>query len=191
MKEEALLDLFRAMEGILGPNYECRYYPCHFSGQDCSFCFCPFYPCFLYRLGGEIIVSSKGNYVWSCKNCWWIHEKQNVEAVVNYFSGYSRQILIEEDWYFFNRSLQNILFGEELGLIVNGSYDLMPPNFYELEYLEVDKTEFLAVKLDDFEIKSVRKIKDIEEAENEILIPEKEGRIIRGKYKGLFVECRI
>ena len=23
----------------------CQYYPCHFHNQDCTFCFCPFYPC--------------------------------------------------------------------------------------------------------------------------------------------------
>ncbi|MDP6613031.1 MAG: cysteine-rich small domain-containing protein, partial [Candidatus Hydrothermarchaeota archaeon] len=24
---------------------KCEYYPCHFQGQDCTWCFCPFYPC--------------------------------------------------------------------------------------------------------------------------------------------------
>ena len=52
---------------------ECRYYPCHFEGQDCRFCFCPFYPCGDTRTGGRWIISSRGRRVWSCKNCHWIH----------------------------------------------------------------------------------------------------------------------
>lgn len=58
--------------GIIGSNRNCEYYPCHFDGQDCTFCYCPFYPCNDPFLGKEII-SKKGNKTWSCKDCFWIH----------------------------------------------------------------------------------------------------------------------
>ncbi len=61
-----------------GPNRECEYYPCHFEGQYCDFCYCPFYPCGDSSTGGEWI---KGKNVWNCKNCTWLHNKENVECL--------------------------------------------------------------------------------------------------------------
>ena len=46
----------------------CERYPCHFSEQDCAFCFCPFYPCLDSRTGGR----SDGEN-WSCEGCTLIH----------------------------------------------------------------------------------------------------------------------
>ncbi len=54
----------------------CQYYPCHFEGQDCTFCFCPFYACEDVRTGGKWIVASSGNKVWSCENCTYIHQSR-------------------------------------------------------------------------------------------------------------------
>jgi threonine-phosphate decarboxylase len=54
----------------------CQYYPCHFEGQDCTFCFCPFYACEDERTGGKWIVASSGNKVWSCENCTYIHQSR-------------------------------------------------------------------------------------------------------------------
>jgi threonine-phosphate decarboxylase len=55
---------------------DCEYYPCHFPGHDCTFCFCPFYPCLDGLTGGRYVVSEKtGKDVWSCKKCDWIHKK--------------------------------------------------------------------------------------------------------------------
>lgn len=54
----------------------CQYYPCHFEGQDCTFCFCPFYACEDERTGGKWIVGSSGNKVWSCENCTYIHQSR-------------------------------------------------------------------------------------------------------------------
>jgi len=68
-------------EGLKGANRECKYYPCHFPGQDCTFCFCPFYPCYDYRLG-RMIISSRGNRVWSCKYCGWIHQPETARRVL-------------------------------------------------------------------------------------------------------------
>ncbi|MCX8175660.1 MAG: hypothetical protein N3E48_00300 [Candidatus Bathyarchaeota archaeon] len=62
---------------ITGPNIKCEYYPCHFEGQDCTWCFCPFYPCGDSSVGGEWITSSHFNEkVWSCAYCKWIHKPE-------------------------------------------------------------------------------------------------------------------
>ncbi len=61
-----------------GPNRECEYYPCHWDGQYCDFCYCPFYPCGDSSTGGEWI---KGKNVWNCKDCKWPHEKEAVECI--------------------------------------------------------------------------------------------------------------
>ncbi len=54
---------------------ECEYYPCHFEGQDCTWCFCPFYPCLDERTGGKYVTGRRtGKEVWSCKGCRWVHE---------------------------------------------------------------------------------------------------------------------
>ena len=61
-----------------GPNRECDFYPCHWDGQYCDFCYCPFYPCGDSSTGGEWI---KGKNVWNCKECTWPHEKDAVECI--------------------------------------------------------------------------------------------------------------
>lgn len=61
-----------------GPNSECEFYPCHYEGQYCDFCYCPFYPCGDSSTGGEWI---KGKNVWNCKNCIWLHNKESVECL--------------------------------------------------------------------------------------------------------------
>jgi len=189
-REKALIDLFAAMEGLAGSAYECKYYPCHFEGQDCSLCYCPFYPCLIYRLGGELIISSTGNYIWSCKNCKWIHEKENVEEILTYFSGYPRQYLVEADWRFFSRSLQEILFGEEVGIDIGSAYNLMPANFYGYQCEPTNSGEFLDIILDGFRIVSVKKRDNADEGEG-VLIPEKSGKIMVGMVEGGFVRCML
>lgn len=61
---------------------DCEYYPCHFAGQDCTFCFCPFYPCKNTRTGGELIHRSTGGTVWSCAGCDLIHKAQIADRVL-------------------------------------------------------------------------------------------------------------
>jgi adenosylcobinamide hydrolase len=62
-------------DGKMGKN-KCPYYPCHhFEGQDCTYCFCPLYPCEDQELG-EWIFSSRGYPVWTCKDCRLLHEKK-------------------------------------------------------------------------------------------------------------------
>ena len=73
-----------------GPNRECEYYPCHWDGQYCDFCYCPFYPCGDSSTGGEWI---KGKNVWNCKECTWPHQKE----VVNCIRGPIEEVLEEVD----------------------------------------------------------------------------------------------
>jgi Zn-finger protein len=61
---------------------DCEYYPCHFLGHDCTFCFCPFYPCLDELTGGRHVVSKRtGRDIWSCKRCNWIHKREVVESI--------------------------------------------------------------------------------------------------------------
>ncbi|MGV8144901.1 MAG: precorrin-3B C(17)-methyltransferase [Methanothermobacter sp.] len=69
---------YLAGEGVEGPNMECEYYPCHSHPQNCTFCYCPFYPCGDQSTGGHWI-KEKG--VWSCEDCTWIHEDETVECI--------------------------------------------------------------------------------------------------------------
>ena len=59
-------------QGCIGCNKTCEYNPCHFTGQDCTFCFCPFYPCNDTDLGSELI-GKRGQKVWNCTDCLFIH----------------------------------------------------------------------------------------------------------------------
>ena len=74
----------RFLEGdmVEGPNFECDYYPCHSGGVNCTFCYCPFYPCGDSSTGGKWI-KEKG--VWSCEACNWIHEEKTVECILKKF----------------------------------------------------------------------------------------------------------
>jgi len=67
---------------VEGPNLECEYYPCHGEGQNCTFCYCPFYPCGDSSTGGKWI---KDKGVWSCQDCTWIHEDKVVKCIMEKF----------------------------------------------------------------------------------------------------------
>ncbi len=66
----------------------CPYYPCHFPGQRCDYCYCPCYPCADEELG-EWVESSGGGRVWGCAGCTLLHipkiadyMKRNPEATL-------------------------------------------------------------------------------------------------------------
>lgn len=59
----------------------CPYYPCHFAGQRCDFCYCPLYPCGDETLG-QWAESANGRKVWNCARCTMIHEP----AVTDYLN---------------------------------------------------------------------------------------------------------
>ncbi len=65
-----------------GPNYACEFYPCHEDGENCTFCYCPFYPCGDGSTGGKWI---KDKGVWSCQDCYWIHKNEVVDCILPKF----------------------------------------------------------------------------------------------------------
>lgn len=68
--------------GCIGSNTECPYHPSHFKGQNCTFCYCPFYPCNDPDLGHNI-VSRNGKDLWDCINCLFIHRNDVCEFVMS------------------------------------------------------------------------------------------------------------
>lgn len=55
--------------------HDCPYFPCHFPGQSCDFCYCPFYPCEDKSLGHWVESSTSGQ-VWNCARCNLLHEHE-------------------------------------------------------------------------------------------------------------------
>lgn len=68
--------------GCIGPNRDCPYHPSHFKGQHCTFCYCPFYPCQDPSLG-KFIQSKKGNPIWDCTDCLFIHRGEVCEFIMS------------------------------------------------------------------------------------------------------------
>lgn len=61
----------------------CPYYPCHFAGQRCDFCYCPLYPCGDESLG-QWVESSNGGKVWNCSRCTLLHEPDIADYLKKY-----------------------------------------------------------------------------------------------------------
>ncbi|MFH1776098.1 MAG: cysteine-rich small domain-containing protein [Candidatus Omnitrophota bacterium] len=68
---------------ILRINKHCAYFPCHTELEDCTFCFCPFYPCRDRSKGKYIRVEKSKKKVWSCESCIWIHKRIVVDEIFN------------------------------------------------------------------------------------------------------------
>ncbi|MDO5861773.1 MAG: cobyric acid synthase [Thermoplasmata archaeon] len=68
--------------GWIGPDLKCDYHPCHFTGQDCTFCYCPFYPCGDEDLG-NMLTGKRGNEVWACSDCLFIHREEVCRFVMD------------------------------------------------------------------------------------------------------------
>ncbi len=66
--------------GNIGSDHTCSYNPCHFKGQNCTFCYCPFYPCEDPRFGH--FVEGRHGEVWSCEECLYIHRDCLVKDVM-------------------------------------------------------------------------------------------------------------
>ncbi len=77
--------------GWIGPNHECAYHPSHFTGQDCTFCYCPFYPCGDEDLGANT-PGKRGKTVWNCSDCLFIHRTE----VAKYIMSEIRRLGIED-----------------------------------------------------------------------------------------------
>jgi len=62
----------------------CAYYPCHFQGQRCDFCYCPFYPCGDVTLGQQVVSSSNDSTVWNCADCVLLHEPEIADYLMKH-----------------------------------------------------------------------------------------------------------
>lgn len=82
-KQELKNVIEKASEEGIGGRKTCEYYPCHFEGQNCTFCFCPFYPCEDERTGGRWIQSSRGGKVWSCVDCHLVHKTETAQKILD------------------------------------------------------------------------------------------------------------
>jgi len=64
---------------------ECKFYPCHDKLEDCTFCYCPIYPCKIPETGGKFIKTGLSNKeIWDCTQCTIVHDKSFVDNVKNY-----------------------------------------------------------------------------------------------------------
>jgi len=60
-------------------NRACSAYPCHNNLEDCSLCYCPFYPC-KDENKGKWHKTREGK-IWDCSQCEWIHKKEVVDDI--------------------------------------------------------------------------------------------------------------
>ncbi|MEW6089135.1 MAG: cysteine-rich small domain-containing protein [bacterium] len=73
-------------------NKFCKFYPCHEGLEDCTFCYCPLYPCG-NQLRGEYVYSIKfKKNIWSCEHCNWIHKKKTVDNIFKIIRKNKRRI---------------------------------------------------------------------------------------------------
>lgn len=62
-------------------NEACKYFPCHKGLEDCTFCYCPFYPCLDTKRGNYVHSQKLNKNIWSCQNCNWVHKKEVVDKI--------------------------------------------------------------------------------------------------------------
>lgn len=80
---EQLEETIEHPEKTVSSRGTCSYYPCHFQGQDCTFCFCPFYACEDEKTGGFWIDSATGGKVWSCEKCTLLHQPKTAKKILD------------------------------------------------------------------------------------------------------------
>lgn len=61
-------------------NKACKFFPCHMGLEDCTFCYCPFYPCQNEKLG-RFVTAKDERKVWSCEDCNLVHTKKFVDKI--------------------------------------------------------------------------------------------------------------
>lgn|GEM_PF-2295174 len=97
-------------KGLTGMSVTCQYYPCHHEGQDCTWCFCPFYPCLNFELGGNYTESRKnGRLIWNCSECTWVHDPAIAERILKLLKKVTDIHL--KDWIFFSELHFNLFYG--------------------------------------------------------------------------------
>lgn len=84
------------MDNVLNKREKCKYFPCHtflFKELfDCTFCYCPIYPCNIANTGGKWIEDKDGNKIWDCTDCTVVHDRDVVKRIKKAF----RKIVIDE-----------------------------------------------------------------------------------------------
>jgi Zn-finger protein len=63
----------------------CQFFPCHRGLEDCTFCYCPIYPCADQSLGEWILDIRKGK-VWDCSKCIKFHGKNAQQTMDDYLN---------------------------------------------------------------------------------------------------------
>jgi precorrin-3B C17-methyltransferase len=92
---------------LLGIDKSCKYYPCHHGGlEDCTFCFCPFYPCGDESTGGKWIKVT----TWSCEDCSWIHRTEVASRVLKEIKelGINKPEDIDKNWISLNKIRERV-----------------------------------------------------------------------------------
>ena len=59
-------------------NKECTFYPCHEGLEDCTYCYCPIYPCGYEEFGKWI---GEDNDIWDCSECLIFHKTKIAELL--------------------------------------------------------------------------------------------------------------
>ncbi len=81
-KGRILINEAIAREKLTGIKRDCSYLPCHNGLEDCTFCYCPFYPCNENNTGGSIIFSSITKIqIWDCSSCVFPHLLENAKSI--------------------------------------------------------------------------------------------------------------
>lgn len=62
-------------------NKACRFFPCHRGLEDCTFCYCPFYPCRDGKRGSLVYSDKYKQGIWSCEACSWIHKRKVTDSI--------------------------------------------------------------------------------------------------------------
>lgn len=82
-KGRVLINCAMKNKKLKGLNKECAYLPCHDGLEDCTFCYCPFYPCYQNDTGGFEKISSKTRKpVWVCSSCIFPHKTENARKIL-------------------------------------------------------------------------------------------------------------
>ena len=69
---------------LQGKDKSCENNPCHENLEDCTFCYCPFYPCYDEALGGSIVKNQiTGKLIWFCANCILPHIKEYAQFILD------------------------------------------------------------------------------------------------------------
>jgi adenosylcobinamide hydrolase len=86
---------FRGEHWVEWSQNNCPYFPCHFPGQRCDFCYCPYYPCRDEDLG-QWEESSNGRKVWNCARCTLLHDPETADYLKK-FPEVSRAELLQRN----------------------------------------------------------------------------------------------